>query len=112
MYCPNAGKPFSSVTVPAMTPPRASFMATPVICCRSASVIGDRALDEAAIALATGELPVADDDRAARQHDIAGTLDLAALVARVVDVHVVRRGRDGAAPLRVVDDEVGVRAHA
>src|SRR3954465_7958265 len=57
---------------------------------RDPRVVGGRALDESAPALATGELPVPDDDRTSRQHDVARTLDLAPLVARVVDVHVVR----------------------
>ena len=56
------------------------------------------------------ERAVPDDDRAARQDDVTGALDGPALVARVVDVHVVGRRRDRPLAGRVVDDEVGVRA--
>ena len=55
-------------------------------------VVGGGALHEAAVALRPRELAVADDDRPAAQHDVGRALHRAALVARVVDVHVVGRG--------------------
>src|SRR6478752_5169603 len=69
-----------------------------------------RALDEPSGALATGELAVAHDDRAARQHDLRRALDLATLVAGVVDVHVVGARRDRVPARWVVDHDVRVRA--
>src|SRR4051812_10966543 len=71
-------------------------------------VIGRRPLDEPAIALSPRELTVADDDRAARQDDVAAALDGSALVAGVVDVHVMGGRGDRVSPVRVVDDDVGV----
>jgi hypothetical protein len=62
------------------------------------------------VALASGELAVADDDRPARQDDVGAALDLTALVARVVDVHVVGRRADRSLRRRIVDDEVRVGA--
>src|SRR4051812_11656471 len=73
-------------------------------------VIGGGALDEPAGALLPGEVAIADDDRPPRQDDVAATLDRPALVARVVDVHVVGPRRDRPLAVRVVDDDVRVRA--
>src|SRR6185503_18556590 len=77
---------------------------------RHPGVVRGGALDEPAGALATRELAVANDDRAARQDDLGRALDLATLVARVVDVHVVGLRRDRVPAGRVVDDDVGVGA--
>src|SRR6476660_1518961 len=77
---------------------------------REPGEVGRGALHELAGALPPGELAVPDDDRAARQDDVGPALDRAALVARVVDVHVVGLRADHAGRVRVVDDEIGVRA--
>src|SRR5262245_43531624 len=71
--------------------------------------VGRRTLDEPTGALAPGERPIADDDGAPAHDDVAAALDGAALVAGVVDRHVVRLRRDRVLAARVVDDEVGVR---
>src|SRR3954447_16467814 len=63
-------------------------------CSGKTGVVRRGALDELAMALAPGELAVADHDGAAAQHDVGPALDLAALVARVIDVHVVGLRRD------------------
>ncbi len=55
-------------------------------------------------------LPVVDHDPPARQHRPHPAGDLPALVAGVVDVHVVRRRRQHLRRGRVVDDDVRVRA--
>ncbi len=65
------------------------------------------------VALAAGELAVPDDDRAAlTARPRWPPWTVTALVARVVDVHVVGRRRDRALAVRVVDDEVRVGADA
>src|SRR5436190_1889644 len=73
-------------------------------------VVGGRPLDELPCALAAGELPIADDHRAAAEDDVRPALDLASLIAGVVDVHVMRLRADRVPRVRVVDHEVGVRA--
>src|SRR5512141_3172759 len=82
------------------------IVAAGVIGSAEPGVIGGRPLEVAAVARPAGELPVPDDHRAARHDDVAGTLDDAALVARVVDVHVVRAGGDRPPAVRVVDQDV------
>src|SRR3954465_11284808 len=56
---------------------------------RKTGAVRPSALDELAMALAPGELAVPDHDRTATQDHIGPALDLAALVARVIDVHVM-----------------------
>src|SRR3954453_14846278 len=70
--------------------------------------VGSGALDEPARALAPRELAVPDDDVPTAEHDVRAALDLAALVDRVVDVHVVRLRGDRMPAIRVVDHDVGV----
>lgn len=62
------------------------------------------------MALAPGVLPLGDDRFAAREHRLHPAGDPPALVRRVVDVHVVGLGGDDLLGVRVVDDDVGVRA--
>src|SRR3990172_5874605 len=76
----------------------------------AAGEVGRRPLDETTVAARPDPLAVADDDRAAAHHDVRRALDLAALVARVVDVHVVGGCADRAPAVRVVDDDVGIGA--
>src|SRR5215468_10410951 len=59
------------------------------------------ALEEAAGAGLAVELPVLDQDVAALHHDLGIAADLAALVAAVVDPHVVGASRDRALGVRV-----------
>src|SRR5437868_3034971 len=70
-------------------------------------VIGRSALDESTGTLATGELAVANDHGSATQDDVGPPADLATLVARVVDVHVVGLRADRPRRGRVVDHQVG-----
>src|SRR5204863_4307859 len=77
---------------------------------RHSGVIGGRSFDESSGALPAGELPIANDHRTALEDDVRAALDLAALVDRVVDVHVMRLRADRVLRVRVVDHEVGVRA--
>src|SRR5262245_42729776 len=74
-----------------------------------ARVVRDRTLEEPARALLPGELAVPDDHRAAAHDHVRAALDRAALVARVIDGHVVGFRRDRVLPVRVVDHDVGVR---
>src|SRR6266699_1531258 len=67
-------------------------------------------LKEAAGALAAEEAAVADQHIAALQHDLGDAEDGPALVAAVVDVHVVGRRGQRPARCRVEDDDVGVSA--
>src|SRR4051794_27306669 len=73
-------------------------------------VVGRAALEEPPVAPAALELAVLHDHRPATQHDVRPALDLPALVAAVVHVHVVAAGADRALAVRVVDHEVRVRA--
>src|SRR5688500_10061812 len=65
-------------------------------------------LEEAAVAGGAQPFVAVHDDLPARQDDLRLAGHLAALVARVVDVHVVSLGRDGVPGSRVVDDEVRI----
>src|SRR3954454_2118592 len=73
-------------------------------------VLGRPALEELPVALAAGELAIAHHHRPAAEHDVRAALDLPALIAAVVDVHVVAPRADRPLATRVVDHEVGVRA--
>src|SRR3954454_13727787 len=72
-------------------------------------VVGGRPLHKATVTGWPDPLAIADHDGPSRQHGVGLADDLPALVAAVVDVHVMRRGRDRPRHARVVDHEVRVR---
>src|SRR5262249_25395153 len=63
-----------------------------------------------AAARVSGDLPVGDDGLPAREDGLDPAGGALALVRRVVDVHVVGLGGHDLLGVRVVDDDVGVRA--
>src|SRR5450756_138599 len=87
-------------------------------CCAGAAASSSTAAT--AVARGPGEIPpgpratevaaVGDDDVAPLQHGLDAALDASALIAAVVDVHVVGRGGDRPLRLRVENDQVGVAA--
>src|SRR5262245_28421172 len=71
--------------------------------------LGEATLDEAAVALGTGELVALDDDRAPAEHRVDLAVDLEALVRRVIHVHVVLVvDADLGPPVGIPDEDVGV----
>src|ERR1044072_5635034 len=60
-----------------------------------------------AVTRASGELPLVDDEFAAREDRLDPAGGAFALVRRVVDVHVVGLGGHDLLGVRVVDDDVG-----
>src|SRR5690606_6044497 len=72
---------------------------------------GRLAAQQAAAPGVADELAVPHGHLAAHRDDAGAPVDLDALEARVVDVHGLRLGADGAAVVGVVDHDVGVGAH-
>src|SRR5262245_38534080 len=90
--------------------PTRSLWAAAAMGLRHPGVVRRGALQELAGALGPRERAVPDHHRASAHDHVGAALDGAALVARVVDGHVVRLRRDRVLPVWVVDDQVGIGA--
>ena len=67
-------------------------------------------LEELPAAEGAAEFPVAGRDLAADGDHSRAALKRPAFEGAVVDVHVLRQGRDGAAVIRIEYHEIGIRA--